>query len=116
MLTCTAIDGTQSMIRVVRLRALGRVFWFRKWNQLKEAAIALAPTQLMSWATEEVDRQIERQPLLASALCEYFGHYNRILRDRIVTTATQNTGTRVKVALVEFAHGIGKPQIDGATE
>ena len=81
---------------------------------LRETAIAVAPTQVMSWTTEEVEVHIERQPRLALALCEYFGHCNEQMRERIVTVATQKTGTRVSVALVQLAREIGDPRTDGA--
>ena len=74
---------------------------------LRETAIAVAPTQVMSWTAEEVEVHIERQPRLALALCEYFGHCNEQMRERIVTVATQKTGTRVSVALVQLAREIG---------
>lgn len=114
-LNCTASDGTQSMIRIVPPEGFfGESTLVPQVEPLRETAIAVAPTQVMSWTTEEVEVHIERQPRLALALCEYFGHCNEQMRERIVTVATQKTGTRVSVALVQLAREIGDPRTDGA--
>lgn len=115
-LNCTASNGSQSMIRIVPPEG-----FFGESSLVphvepnyRETAISVSPTQLMSWNPEEVESHIERQPRLSLALCEYFGHCNEQVRDRIVTTATQNTGTRVKVALIQMAREIGEARTDGA--
>jgi CRP-like cAMP-binding protein len=114
-LTCTAINGTQSMIRVVPPEGFfGESVLVPQVEPLREIATTLAPTQLMSWSADEIESYVERQPRLALGLCEYFGRFNTILRDRIVTAATQNAGNSVKMALVGLAHEIGDPQTDGA--
>jgi CRP/FNR family transcriptional regulator len=81
---------------------------------LRESAMTIAPTQVMSWTADEVEGHIERQPRLALALCEYIGQCNEQMRERIVAVATQKTGTRVSVALIQLAHEIGEPRADGA--
>lgn len=114
-LNCTATDGTQSMIRIVPPEGFfGESSLVPQFEPLRETAVALAPTQLMSWTAEEVEVHVERQPRLSLALCEYFGHCNEQMRERIVTVATQKTGTRVAVALVQLAREIGDSRSDGA--
>jgi CRP/FNR family cyclic AMP-dependent transcriptional regulator len=114
-LNCTATDGTQSMIRIVPPEGFfGESALVPQYEPLRETALAIAPTQVMSWTAEEVEVHIERQPRLALALCEYFGHCNEQMRERIVTVATQKTGTRVSVALIQLAREIGEARTDGA--
>ena len=114
-LNCTAGDGTQSLIRIVPPEGFfGESSLVPQMEPLRETAIAAVPTQLMSWSADEVEGHVERQPRLSLALCEYFGHCNEQMRERIVTVATQKTGTRVSVALVQLAHEIGESRSDGA--
>ena len=114
-LNCTASDGSQSMIRIVPPEGLfGESSLVHQAEPMRETAISVTPTQLMSWNAEEVESHIEREPRLSLALCEYFGHCNEQMRDRIVASATQKTGTRLIVALIHLAREIGESRTDGA--
>jgi len=114
-LNCTTVNGTQSMVRIVPSEGFfGESALVQQAEPLRETAVALVSTQLMSWTSDEVEIHIERQPRLALALCEYFGRCNEQMRERIVTVATQKTGIRVSVALCQLAREIGESRNDGA--
>jgi len=111
----TAADGTQSMIRIVPPEGFfGESVLVPQAEPLRESAIAVVPTQVMSWSADEVEANVERQPRLALALCQYFGQCNEVMRERIVAVATQKTGARVAVAMVQLSREIGEIRPDGA--
>ena len=68
----------------------------------------------MSWSTEDIERQIEREPRLGLALLEGFGANNLLLRDRVAALALYKTGPRVMLALVQLAKTVGEPTPTGA--
>jgi CRP-like cAMP-binding protein len=112
---CTAVDGTQSMLRIVPPEGFfGEASLVPQPESLRESAVALAPTQVMTWTPAEVESHVERQPRLALALCQYFGQINDVMRERIVAVATQKTGPRVTVALLQLSREVGDRMPDGA--
>jgi CRP-like cAMP-binding protein len=80
----------------------------------REAALSIEATQLMSWTAEEIDRQIEEQPRLGLALCEYFGSANALTAERISATIRFTIGPRVTIALMQLAQTTGRVRSDGA--
>lgn len=115
-ISSTADSGAQTLLRVA-----GPEDFFGECSlapcdrPLRESAIAMESTQIMSWTSEEVQERIEKEPKLALALSEYFGRQNLLLRERITTIANYKTGPRVTIALLELARGNGKAMTDGAT-
>jgi CRP/FNR family transcriptional regulator, cyclic AMP receptor protein len=112
----TADSGAQTLLRVA-----GPEDFFGEFSlvpgarPVRETAIAIDATQVMSWNSEEVEERIEKEPGLAVALCHYFGRQNLLLRERISTIANYKTGPRVTIALLELAHANGSPMPDGAS-
>jgi CRP/FNR family transcriptional regulator len=112
---CSAIDGTQTLLRIVTSEGFfGEGSLVPRDLSLKESAIATERTQVMCWSTEDIERQIEREPRLGLALLEGFGANNLLLRDRVAALALYKTGPRVTLALVQLAKTIGELTPAGA--
>jgi CRP-like cAMP-binding protein len=113
---CTADSGAQTLLRVAGPEEFfGEASLIPADSRMRETAIAIEPTQVMSWTVEEVDERIQKEPKLALALCEYFGRYDALLRERLTVISNYKTGPRVMFALVQLAHSNGSPTPDGAT-
>lgn len=111
----TAESGAQTLLRVVGPEEFfGECSLVPSERTVRESAIAIEATQIMSWTPEEVQERIEREPKLALALCEYFGCQNALMRERITTIANFKTGPRVTIALVQLAQSNGAQTPDGA--
>jgi CRP-like cAMP-binding protein len=113
---CTADSGAQTLLRVAGPEEFfGESSIIPKEQTVRESAVAMDPTQVMSWTSEEVQERIEKEPRLALALAEYFGRQNLLLRERITTIANYTTGPRVTLALLQLARTNGVTTPEGAT-
>jgi len=112
----TADSGAQILLRIAGPEDFfGECSLVPCDHPIRESAVAIDPTQVMSWSSEELQERVERQPKLALALCEYFGRNNALLRERITTIANYKTGPRVTIALIELARANGAGTPAGAT-
>jgi CRP-like cAMP-binding protein len=116
-ISCTADSGAQTLLRIA-----GPEEFFGEsalipgeHGSMQESAVAMDPSQVMSWTAEEVQDRIEKEPRLALALSEYFGRQNLLLRERITTIANYKTGPRVTLALIQLARSNGTSMPDGST-
>jgi CRP-like cAMP-binding protein len=113
---CTADSGAQTLLRVAGAEEFfGESSIIPREQSVRESAVAMDPTQVMSWTTEEVQERIEKEPRLALALAEYFGRQNLLLRERITTIANYKTGPRVTLALLQLARTNGSMTAEGST-
>ena len=115
-LFCTSGEGAQTLIRVVcPEQFLGEGALIPSHDEdARESAMVIESAQLMSWTTEEIEHQIEREPMLGLALCEYFATNNLMLQDRLASMAFFKTGTRVTLSLVQLARSVGVRTPEGA--
>jgi CRP-like cAMP-binding protein len=112
---CTAENGAQTLLRVAGAEEfLGESSLVPMDGTLRESAVVVDAAQAMSWTCEEVQERIEREPKLALALAQYFGHNNGVLRERITTIANYKTGPRVVLALIQLSESVGTPTQTGA--
>jgi CRP-like cAMP-binding protein len=113
---CTADSGAQTLLRVAGTEEFfGEASLIPSESSVRESAVALDPTQAMSWSAEEIQERVEKEPRLALALGDYFGRQNLLLRERITTIANYKTGPRVTLALIELARANGSMTPQGAT-
>ncbi len=82
--------------------------------QLPERAVALDPVSLMSWTSQEIEEQVERQPRLGVALLQML--VKRVLdyEERLQSFAVDKTPERVVRALLRFAGRLGTRSEDGS--
>jgi CRP/FNR family transcriptional regulator len=115
-LFCTSRDGAQTLIRVVCPEQFFGEFALVPSgdDDARESAMIIESSQLMSWTPDEIERQVEREPMLGLALCEYFATNNLTLQDRLASMAFFKTGTRVTISLVQLSRSVGVKTPDGA--
>jgi len=112
----TADSGAQILLRVAGTEDFfGECALVPSERAVRESAVAIDATQVMSWTSDEVQDRVEREPKLALALCEYFGRQNALLRERITTISNYKTGPRVTIALIELARANGVAMPDGSS-
>ncbi len=112
----TAPDGTQILLRVVSAEQFfGETSLLRGAAVCDEIATAMDTAQVMSWTTDEIDHQVEREPLLGIALMEYCTNNNLLLQERLAAMATLKTGSRVALSLIQLAESLGKPTEEGTS-
>jgi CRP/FNR family cyclic AMP-dependent transcriptional regulator len=83
-------------------------------SQLAERAVALDAVSLMSWTSQEIEEQVERQPRLGVALLQML--VKRVLdyEERLQSFAVDKTPERVVRALLRFATRLGTRSEDGS--
>jgi CRP-like cAMP-binding protein len=114
-ITNIAEDGGQTIVRIASSEGLFGESSLVGQQQRFEAATALDNVTLMSWTTEEIERQIDREPRLGLALSQYLIRQCIELQDRIESMAVYKTPERVMVSLIQLAHTLGTPTGDGAS-
>jgi len=80
----------------------------------EDSAVALEKTDLMSWNTQEIEEQMERQPRLGIALIQKLTNRVVDLEHRLESSALDLTPRRVARCLLRFAERLGKEGSDGA--
>ncbi len=83
-------------------------------SQIAERAVALDSVSLMSWTSQEIEEQVERQPRLGIALLQML--VKRVLdyEERMQNLAIAKTPERVVRALLRFAERLGTRTDDGS--
>jgi CRP/FNR family transcriptional regulator, cyclic AMP receptor protein len=82
--------------------------------QRQERATTLENTTLMSWTTDEIEDQIERQPKLGMALIQNLVDRCLDFEARLQSMALDKTPQRVALCLLSFARRLGTPGVDGS--
>src|SRR5205807_305741 len=108
-------DGSQMVARIVSAEGLFGESALIGGQRRTEAALALDNVTLMSWTSNEIETQIEREPRLGLALSQYLVRQCIELQDRIESMAVYKTPERVMLALVQLCDSLGTPMPDGAT-
>lgn len=80
----------------------------------QERATALENTTLMSWTTNEIEDQIERQPKLGMALIQMLVERCLDFEERLQSMALDKTPQRVALSMLGFAERLGTQGPDGA--
>jgi CRP-like cAMP-binding protein len=110
-----APDGTQMLLRVVSAEQFfGEGSLLRGAAMADEIAAAMETAQVMSWTADEIEHQVEREPLLGVALVEYCTSNNLLLQERLAAMATLKTGSRVALSLIQLAESLGKKTQEGS--
>ncbi len=83
-------------------------------SPLAERAVALDSVSLMSWTSQEIEEQVERQPRLGIALLQML--VKRVLdyEERLQSFALDKTPERVVRALLRFSERLGARSEDGS--
>lgn len=111
--TVTAEDGRQAISRFIPAEGLfGESSLIP--GSLGEAATAVDDVTLMAWSRDEIERQIEHEPLLGLALVQYLLGKCVELQGRIESAARHEVPARVMLALAHFGSEFGTPVADGA--
>jgi CRP-like cAMP-binding protein len=79
-----------------------------------ERAVALDAVSLMSWTTQEIEEQVERQPRLGIALLQMLVKRGLDYEDRLQSFALDKTPERVVRSLLRFADRLGSRSDDGS--
>jgi CRP/FNR family cyclic AMP-dependent transcriptional regulator len=79
----------------------------------QERATALENTTLMSWTTDEIEDQIERQPKLGMALIQMLVKRCLDFEERLQSMALDKTPQRVALSMLGFAERLGTEGPDG---
>ena len=82
--------------------------------RLAERAVALDAVSLMSWSTEEIEEQVEKQPRLGIALLQMLVKRSLDYEDRLQSFALDKTPERVIRCLLRFAERLGTRADDGS--
>lgn len=113
-ITHTSIDGGHTIGRIVQADGLFGETSLSGRTVRSESAAAMDDVTVMSWSREEVEQQIEREPKLGLALCQYLVRQGLELQDRIESMAVYKTPERVMLALLQLAGDLGAAMPDGA--
>jgi CRP/FNR family cyclic AMP-dependent transcriptional regulator len=81
-----------------------------------ERAIAMDNVSLMSWTTEDIDAQVEREPRLGLALLQMLVKRALDYEDRLQNFALDKTPERVVRAVLRFADRTGTRAEDGSLD
>src|ERR1051325_4052030 len=108
-------DGSQLVARIVSAEGLFGESALIGGQRRTEAAVALDNVTVMSWTSNEIELQIEREPRLGLALSQYLVRQCIELQDRIESMAVYKTPERVMLALVQLSGTLGTPMADGAS-
>ncbi len=79
-----------------------------------ERAVALDAVSLMSWSSQEIEEQVERQPRLGIALLQMLVKRALDHQERLQSFALDKTPERVVRALLRFAERLGTRSEDGS--
>lgn len=83
-------------------------------SQHSERAMAIDNATLMSWTTQEIEEQVERQPRLGIALLQMIVKRGLDYEERLQSFALDKTPERVVCSLLRFADRLGIRAEDGS--
>ena len=109
----TSDDGGQTVGRIVCSDGLFGESCLVGTPPPSESAVALDSATVMAWSREEVEQQIDREPLLGIALSQYIVYQCKELQERIESMAVHKTPVRVLLALAQLSEDLGMPEADG---
>jgi len=75
-----------------------------------ERAVAIQPTQIMSWPMEEIRELVLRNPALGIAFVQWMACRCFDLGERIATLSTDSTARRLGKALLQLAERLGESE------
>jgi CRP/FNR family cyclic AMP-dependent transcriptional regulator len=81
-----------------------------------EQAVAMAPTRLMSWTQEEIEKNAASSPEFATALIRFVARRSLDLSSRIESLSRENIEQRLVRALIRFAARFGWEAEDGTVK
>ncbi len=78
-----------------------------------EQAVAHQRTTLMTWRTTDVEEIMRREPRLAIAMLQFFGHRSLVLAQRMESLFFDPIDCRLARSLIRFSDRLGTPQPGG---
>jgi CRP/FNR family cyclic AMP-dependent transcriptional regulator len=111
--TITDEDGRQAISRFIPAEGLFGESCLIP-GSLGEAATAEDDVTVMAWSRDEIERQIEHEPLLGLALVQYLLGKCVELQARVESAARHEVPARVMLALAHLGSEFGTPVADGA--
>jgi len=115
-ISLTLEDGAQSVTGIVSAEDFFGECALLGLPEHQERATALESTTLMSWNSDEIVEQIERQPKLGMALIQKLVRRCMDFGERLQSLALDKTPERVALTLLHFAGRLGTPNGDGAVK
>lgn len=112
--TNLSLDGTQTIVRIAGREAMFGESALIQPVGCHEVAMALDRVAVMAWSTDEVERHIERVPMLGMALSRYFVMQSIELQQRIVGMSAYGIPKRVALSMLQLAETLGTPREDGS--
>jgi CRP/FNR family cyclic AMP-dependent transcriptional regulator len=112
--TMTADDGGEAIARWVRADGFFGESCLAGNRPQDEAAEALDDVTVMAWTSAEVEKQVERHPLLGMALSQYLVAQCMGLQDRMFDVVVYKLPERIMLGLARLAKDLGTPMNDGA--
>lgn len=107
-------DGSQTVVDIFTTDDFFGESALLGMAQYPERATALDNVTLMSWSTQEIEDQVERQPRLGIALLQMLVKRGLDHEERLQSFALDKTPERVVRSLLRFAERLGSPTEDGS--
>jgi CRP/FNR family cyclic AMP-dependent transcriptional regulator len=107
-------DGTQTVVDIFTTDDFFGESSMLGSARYSERAVALDNVTLMSWTSQEIDEQVERQPRLGIALIQMLVKRGLDYEERLQSFALDKTPERVIRSLLRFASRLGTPMEDGS--
>src|SRR5215469_13487219 len=107
-------DGTQTVVDIFTTDDFFGESSLLGGGQSPERAVALDNVTLMSWASAEIEEQVQRQPRLGIALLQMLVKRGLDYEERLQSFALDKTPERVVRSLLRFADRLGTRTEDGS--
>ena len=107
-------DGRQTLIDIYRTDEFFGEGGLLGMDCRSDSATAMERSLIMTWNSEEIERQIEAEPRLGLALTQMIVARSRDMNARIEALALDKTPERVARGLLRFAERMGEPNGDGS--
>ena len=114
---CIAPDGTQTLLRIACAEQFfGEASLVAGYATNDQGAAVIEPARVMAWTPVEIERHVEREPMLGVALTEYWANQSCLLRERLISMARLMTRARVAHSLIQLARCLGTATPQGTIQ
>jgi CRP/FNR family transcriptional regulator len=107
-------DGSQTVVEIFGAEDFFGESGLLDLTQRGESALSLENSALMSWSTQELEEQVERQPKLGLALIQMLVERCLEFEERLQSFALDKTPERIMRALLRFSARFGVRSEDGS--
>ena len=109
-------DGAQTVVEILTTDDFFGEGSLLRSFQLPQRAVALDHVGLMSWSTQEIEAQVEREPRLGIALIQMLVRRLTEQETHVQSLALEKTPERVARSLLHFADRLGSRTEDGSVQ